>query len=688
MTTFMVMSWTNGVPAKFARPVHYNVIRLPLPPLTTRLTMRHFVYAAILGFLSVQAAAQERMIAPPPSLTAEGIPPIPQSIAEGLARYAQFRQATMQAWHSTRRQVLIATALGNATQLHYLDAPAGFRRQITWYARGVHSEVSPSFDPADPRTFTFLYDPEGTEARSLYRYDMETGETVLVAASKTYYAPIWAKQGKWLAFDSAERNGKDRDLYVVQPRDPSTKRRVTEVVDLWAPEDWSPDGSTILVNEVFSNAETYLWRVNVETGEKTPINRRGDGSPARWYNARFSSDGRRVYAVSDRGATGRPRIWRCEVAACAWTPVTTDGLSVDISVGFEISGDGRTLATVLDRGAYTELHVIDLGTLRPRKLPDIGRGTVTRVRWRPNSNEVGFTFASVRAQGDVYSIDVPRGALTRWTFSEASFNAEVLPPPQVVEWKSFDGVSITGILYRPAAKFAGPRPVMVQIHGGPDALDRARWQGRSNYFLNEMGIALLYPNVRGSAGFGREFEQMDNGRGRDGAIKDIGAMLDWIAIRPDLDQNRVVLAGASYGGWLALEAGIHYNDRIRGIIEGAGMTDLVTYLEETLPARQENRRAEFGDERDPAMREYLKSISPVTRAKDLRKPTFILHPAKDTRVPVSQARDLLQALKANNATVWYAEFADANHDGFPNTLPNVNWMLAAWVQFMKMYVVN
>jgi len=621
-------------------------------------------------------------------LTAEGIPPIPQSIADGLARYAQFRQAQMQAWHPTKRQILIRTALGNAAQLHYVEGPGRDRRQLTWYRSGVHSETSPSFDPADPNAFVFLYDPANTEARSLYRYDMAAGEPSLVVKSSTRYPPVWARQGKWLAYDSAERNGKDHDIYVVQPSDPKTKRLLAQVENLWSAEDWSPTGDSLLVAENTSNTETYLWRLDVKTGEKTAITRRGDGKPAAWFTPRFSADGKKVYAISDRGVSGELRIWRCDVTSCAWTPITAVGLMVDVNSGFEISSDGSLLAVVLDRGSYNDLQVIDLTTMKVRPTPVMPKGLISQLHWRPNSREVGFTFGTVKAQGDVYSVDVSVGTLTRWTFSEASFNPDVLPAPEVVEWKSFDGTTISGILYKPAVKFSGPRPVMVQIHGGPDARERVRWQGRSNYFLNEMGIALLWPNVRGSIGFGRKFTQMDDGKGRDGAVKDIGALLDWIGKRPDLDQSRVVLTGGSYGGWLALEAGIVYNDRIRGIIEGAGITDFVTFLEQTDPSRQENRRQEYGDERDPEMREYLKSISPVTRALDLKKPTLILHPAKDTRVPVAQARALVDALKTNNATVWYAEFADANHDGFPNTNANNDWMLASWIMFVKTFVLN
>jgi len=376
-----------------------------------------------------------------------------------------------------------------------------------------------------------------------------------------------------------------------------------------------------------------------------------------------------------------------------WSAVTAEGIRLDMppsngTGGFELSPDGTTLAAVVDRGATTELQLIDLGTMKGRALPSPMPGAITQLRWRPGSREIGFSLASVKAQGDVYSVDVTLGTITRWTNSETIFNSDALPPPEVIEWKSFDGTTISGVLYRPPPKFSGPRPVLVNIHGGPDEFHRARWQGRSNYFLNEMGIAIVFPNYRGSIGFGRKFQQLDDGRGREGAIKDIGSLLDWIGTRQDLDRTRVMLTGASYGGWLALEAGIQYNDRIRGIIAGAAITDITTYLETTEAGRQANRRLEFGDERDPQTREFLKSISPVTRASELKKPTFILHPAKDILVPVAQARELRDALKKNNAPVWYAEFADAAHTNFPNTGPNVNWMLNAWIVFIQNYLLN
>jgi dipeptidyl aminopeptidase/acylaminoacyl peptidase len=649
--------------------------------------LRSLACAALIAALPLLPSAQDRAVAVPAGIRVEGMPPIPQSIADDLARYTQFREAQLLAWHPTKRQVLITTAFGAVPQIHLVDGPGRARTQLTFFAPpGIPKLVSASFDPADPNAFVFQRDPGGTEAASLYRYDVSTGAISLLVDARSHYPPLWSRQGGWLAYDSSERNGKDRDLYIVRASDPQTKRRLAEVQGPWSPEDWSPDGTMLLANEIFSNAETYLWRIDVKTGTKKPITARGS-EKALWFNPRFSSDGRAIYAISDRGRD-TPRIWRSDLATGEWTPVTGATDIVDVDAGFEISGDGLMMAAVFDRGTTTELQVIDLGTRKPRPLPGIPKGVVSQLRWRPASRELGFSLASLKSPGDVYSIDTSIGTLSRWTTSEATFNPEALPAPEVISVKSADGTPISGILYRPAPRFTGPRPVVVTFHGGPDLRERVRFLGRSNYFLNELGVALLFPNVRGSIGFGRTFEQLDNGMGRAGVIADVGALLDWIATRPELDANRVVFSGASYGGWVALEAGIVYNARIRGIIEGAGITNFVTYMDETDPGRLDNRRREFGDEREPAMREYLLSISPLTRAAELKKPTLIVQPGKDTRVGSSQAQELVKALKANSATVWYLEFEDANHANFPGSNPANDFMIASWMWFMKQFVLN
>src|SRR5687767_7749965 len=205
--------------------------------------MRHFVCAAALVLCPALGVldAQEKVVATPPSISTEGMPPIPQSVADGLARYAQFRQAQLMAWHPAKRQILIATSLGAAPQFYSVDGPLRYRRQLTWADKGLPLFSSVAFDPADPNTFLYQFDPDGGELRSLYRYDLTNGESSLATTSKTRYPHVFARQGKWLAFDSAERNGKDRDLYVMLATDPATKRRLIEAEGAWSPQDWAPD---------------------------------------------------------------------------------------------------------------------------------------------------------------------------------------------------------------------------------------------------------------------------------------------------------------------------------------------------------------------------------------------------------------------------------------------------------------
>jgi dipeptidyl aminopeptidase/acylaminoacyl peptidase len=650
--------------------------------------MRHFACAAaLLVLLPSAGAAQEKTIPTPPTIKVDGMPPIPQSIADDLARYTKFKDAQLIAWHPTKRQLLVTTALGSFPQIHLVDSPGKIGPALTSYPQpGIARSVPTSFDPADPSGFIFQRDPGGTESTSLFRYDLATGAISEVIQARGRYVAAWARQGKWLAYDSSERTGKDRELYVVQPSDPKTKRLLGEVTGSWSPQDWSPDGSTLLATEIPSNSETYIWRIDVKTGARTAVTPR-DGDKYGWFNPRFSPDGKYVFAIGDRGGD-MFRLWRCELATGTWTAVSADNDRLERDGGFYLSSDGRLGAFLVDRDDYSELQIIDLATLKARPMTSVPKGIINHVRWRPGAQEVGFSLSSMKSPNDVYSVETTTGAVTRWTTSEVGFQADALPTPESISFKSADGIEITGILYRPLAKFTGPRPVWVIFHGGPDLRERVKFLGRSTHLLNDLGVAILFPNVRGSSGRGREFSQLDDGKGRDGVIKDVGAMLDWIKTRKDLDESRVVLTGGSYGGWVALQGGVVYNDRIRGVVAGAAITNFLTYGDETDPARADNRRREFGDERDPAMREYLTSISPVTNAKALKKPTFILHPGLDTRVGLGQAQELVKALKANNAPVWYFEFTTANHANFPASAANNDFMIASWVWYLKNFVLN
>jgi len=315
-------------------------------------------------------------------------------------------------------------------------------------------------------------------------------------------------------------------------------------------------------------------------------------------------------------------------------------------------------------------------------------GVVSELQWHPKGTDLGFSLAGSRAFSDVYSIDVAKQRLERWTSSEmGGVNSESLPDAEIVKWKSFDGLEISGVLYPAAPRFKGPRPVIINVHGGPAGPpERPRQIGRSNYFRNELGISIIYPNIRGSLGFGRSFEAADNGRLRENAIKDIGALLDWIATQTSLDKTRVMISGPSYGGYVSLAAAITYGDRIRAVNPVFGITDYPSFLESTDMSRIANRVTEYGDPSDPETRAFLTRISPLTNAANVKAPVYIVAGAKDTRVAISQSEAMVKALKANGTPVWYIRLEDAGHLLLTTTTSDLTFY--AWVMFTQKYLLE
>lgn len=643
--------------------------------------MRIFLQAALLLLLPVSLLAQQPALPIPPNVTVDGVPPIPMSLVDEVSPYAAFRQARFLGWHGEERRMLISTSFGNVPQVHQVGAPGGARTQLTFYTDGARGEAS--FAPGGG-SFVFQKDAGSARAPQLFRYDFATGHITLLSDGESRNGvPVWSNKGSLIAYDSTRRNGRDRDIYVMDPAAPGSARLVAQVEGIWRVEDWSPDDRELLVVESPSaTSETYLWRVNVRDGARTALSPR-DGEPVAWFMARFSPDGKSIYAIGNYRSEA-DRLLRLDLTTREWQPLTPDGAVVD---SFDLSADGRLLAVVVDSGTSSELRILDAKSGKPRTDVALPPGTISTVAWHPRANEVAFTFAGARTFNDVYSMDLDGGRVERWTASETGGgNPESLPDAQIIRWKSFDSLPISGVLYRPPASFKGPRPVMINVHGGPALRERPRALGRSNYFRNEMGIAIIYPNVRGSSGFGRAFEQADNGLNRENAVKDVGALLDWIATQPDLDEKRVMITGSSYGGYVTYAAAIEYGDRIRCAFAGFGISDFVTYLDSTEESRRIDRKAEYGDPADPDVRAYLKRISPLTRASELRVPLFIAQGGKDTSVPLGQAEAMVTAVKGNGTPLWYVVYEDAGHEGF--TVATNNFNIYAWILFAQQYLVN
>jgi dipeptidyl aminopeptidase/acylaminoacyl peptidase len=623
--------------------------------------------------------AQEKYIVPGDNLILDGVPPIPQSLAANVARYTDFRAALITDWHPTRPEMLILTRFADTMQVHHVAFPGGARTQLTFEKDSV---AHASYEPRQGKYIVFSKSAGGSERYQLYRLDLDNGHITLLTDGKSRNSPPqWSHKGSTIAYTSTRRTGADTDLYLMDPANPKTDRLAHEFKGGgWMVLDWSPDDGQLLIGEYISINESHLhlYDLAAKTLKRiTPPSK----APVAYFGGKFSADGKSIYLTSDKGAEFRYLAKLNPTDAALEKVWTAEEGDVE---AFAVTRDGAHLAALVNDRGMGRLHLVGKEGV---KLPPLPAGSISGLDWHPDGSRLAFHVVSAQSPPDVYVFDVKKGSVERWTHSETGgLVTRDFPEPKLIEWKSFDDRTITGFLYPPPARFTGKRPVIIDIHGGPESQFRPRFLARSNYFINEMGIVLIYPNVRGSSGFGKTFVTLDNGFKREDSYRDIGALLDWIKTQPGLDADRVMVTGGSYGGHMTLAVATYYPERIRCAVDVVGISNLRTLLENTESYRRDLRRAEYGDEREPKMRAFLDRIAPLTNAHKIKAPLFIVHGANDPRVPLSEAEQIRSILKKQGTPVWFLVARDEGH-GFQKKR-NADFQFFATVMFVEQYLLR
>jgi dipeptidyl aminopeptidase/acylaminoacyl peptidase len=634
---------------------------------------------------AIGVAAQDKpvkTIPPTANLVVDGIPAIPASLVDDVRRYTESRPANFADWHPTRREMLVSTRFGNTPQIHQVKVPGGARTQLTFFDEPIGSAT---YEPQQGRYFVFGKDVGGNEFAQLYRYDTADGRiTLLTDGGRSQNgSPVWSTKGDRLAYGSTRRNGADRDLYVMNPADPKTDKLLMQVSGGgWGVADWSPDDARLLVGEFASITKSTLWLVDATSGQKTALT--NPTEEVAYGSAAFSADGRGVYVTTDKGSEYQ-QLGYIDLATKQLTPLTT-ALKWDVE-GIDLSPDGKTIAFATNEAGVSKLYLFDTATKRTTPVAGAPAGVIAALQWHRNSRDLAFSMGSARSTSDVYSLEATSGTVSRWTEGElGGLVASELSEPELIRWKTFDGLEITGFYYRAAAKFSGKRPVIINIHGGPEGQSRPTFVGRNNYFLNELGVSIIYPNVRGSTGFGKTFVGLDNGMKREDTVKDIGALLDWIGTRSELDAGKVMVTGGSYGGYMTLAVSTHYSSRIRAAVDVVGISNYNTFLKNTESYRRDLRRVEYGDERDPKMSAFFDRIAPLNNAQKIAHPLFVVQGGNDPRVPLSEADQMVERVKQNGKPVWYLMAKDEGH-GFAKKA-NADFQFYATVMFVRRYLLD
>ena len=631
-----------------------------------------------------------RVIKPGDNLVVHGIPPIPAEIAEATKKYTEASPVGGGSWHPVRREMLVGKRVGNVGQVHLLSTPLGAPKQLTNFPDPVGGG---SWQPKKGDYFVFFKAAGGNEVSQLHRYDVATGTVTPLTTDpkKRIGGGPWSNAGDRYVYSAVAvgaantSEGFKTEFYTIDPADSaSTKPLMTMDGVGWGVLDWSPDDKKLVIGQQVSANESYLYLYDIATGERTPLTPKEVDLKVSYGGGRFTADGKGLYLTTDKDSEFR-RLVRMDLATRQTTPLTAQ-INWDVD-GFSMTEDKKLLAFVTNENGIAKLHVLDTATNKEIKLPKLPDGLLGGIGWHPATNELRLNVTSYRTLTDVYSLDLKSGKLTHWAKTELNgYPTEGLREPELIKWKSFDGLEISGFLYRPPTSFKGKRPVIIDIHGGPEGQSRPGPLGRGSYYVNDLGVAVIDPNVRGSSGYGKTFLALDNGYKREDSVKDIGALLDWIAKQPDLDKDRVMVTGGSYGGYMTLAVATNYNDRICCSVDIVGISNFNTFLKNTEAYRRDLRRVEYGDEREAKMAEFLEKISPLTNAGKITKPLFVIQGKNDPRVPYTEAEQIAAAARKNNTPVWFLMANDEGH-GFSKK-NNVDYQYYATILFIKEHLLK
>ncbi len=619
----------------------------------------------------------------PPNIVAEGVPPVPPALTAELAPYLNLGGASFRGWHATRREAIVTTRVGDATHLHLMAAPFAKRVALTGGAEPVKG------GQMQPGGTLLLYsaDVGGDENFQLYLKDTADPKAQpvrLTDGKSRNIEACWSRDGRRIAFSTNRRNGKDSDIVIKETQAPYAERIVhTGTSAGWGPAEWSPDGTKLLLRQSMGQTECRLWTMDVATTAKTQVTPKT--SRAYFTQPAFAEGGKAVYALANFGsdflaptridlATGETRLL---AGGPAW-----DGEEL------VVSEDGTRLVVAFNVEGFSELRCWDLPNGRTLPAPKLKAGVLSNLMFRPGSHEVGFSLNSEDSASDAWSADLDTGVVTRWTNRTTKPKKEIpSPEPLITRVTSFDGLSIPALVYYPdAKKFPGKRPSLMIFHGGPEGQSRPGYRGSFHFYLNELGVALVYPNIRGSTGYGRKYLALDDGVKRGDAIKDVAAVLDWVARSDRLDARRVAAYGGSYGGFMSLACLVNYADRFRCGVDNVGIANFATFLRDTSDYRRGARRLEYGDERKPEVKAFLDRISPANHADQIRAPLLIIQGKNDPRVPFTEAEQMRDAVKAKGGTVWYVMAKDEGHGFVKKT--NADYQFAATILFLRAHLLD
>ncbi|WP_299249057.1 alpha/beta fold hydrolase [uncultured Aquimarina sp.] len=509
----------------------------------------------------------------------------------------------------------------------------------------------------------FLYqeDENGNEDYQLFLYNISANSSKPISkkGDKTY-DPFWSSNNNKIAYKSNKESSDRVDLYI---QDISVNNKEILIFKDFSDDgqvyDWSSSNNQILAVKVISENDKLLYLINDNSYEIEQVN--PSKTKIAYSNAKFIPNKNACLIVSDEFSEFL-QLHYYDLIKKEFTNITAD-IQWDVE-SITIDKEGQKAAFTVNENGFSQLYILDILTLKYLKVNDFPEGIVRDLIINPKGTKVGFNFYSSTFRRKIYDYNIKKSTLNHYTRKgKPQVDSINFVEAESFTFKSIDiktnkEYNIPAFIYKSKKESS---PVFIDIHGGPEYQIRASFNGFYQYLVNELGITVIVPNIRGSNGYGKSYMKMDDGLNRENAIQDVGALLDWVKSQNNLDENRVAIHGESYGGYVVLSSLSKFPNRIKCGIDIVGISNWITYLNNTSDYRRDLRRVEFGDERNNETYQYLKKISPVNNANKINSPLLIFQGLNDPRVNYQGAEQMYESLNKQEKEVWYVLAKDEGH---------------------------
>ena len=618
-------------------------------------------------------------------LILEDIPVIPQRISDDISRYQNIRSGSFQNFNEDGTEMYISTRFGNVSQLHKVKKPGGARFQLTYFEEPIGSINR----QPDGEVIAFTMDAKGNENAQVFILNPKNGEyKMLTDGISRNGSPVWSEDGEKIAYRSNKRNGASNDVWITSVDDKNKSEMILESQDgtSWGAIDWSNDNKKILIQNYISVSNSKIYSIDVESKTRSLIIGSNDKKSVN-IGLNFDNDDKGIFFITNEFSDYRNLAYK-NIQTGQVTLITNDiRWNVD---SFVLSKDGSRAAFSINENGFSSLYLMETYSYKFNKVKNIPIGLVSGIEFNRQSTSLGLSINTYQSPSDAYTLELKKdpleyGDLVKWTESEiGGLDTTKFVKPKFFSYETFDGLNIPAFIYK--KKSEKPLPVIIYIHGGPESQSRPRFSSTFQQWIDKLGVAVITPNVRGSNGYGKNFLELDNGFKREDSVKDIGSLINWIEKQPDLDASKIAVYGGSYGGYMVLASAVFYSDKLKAAVDVVGISNFVTFLKNTKDYRRDLRRVEYGDERDPKMRDFLEKISPNNNVEKIKVPMFVIQGQNDPRVPVTEAEQIVDALRNSNKQVWYMNALNEGH-GYRKK-ENRDIYQQAVILFLEKYLIS